>query len=149
MRFKAIGYAPLLVLKQYGSRQIIPATHGLAQCEFSYKGDNYKKRVNEISTAWNQTHRMKKLTVGSITTSEYSGWFSRRINDNIPGPSLEGVRSMEEYLQVVPSELEKIKQDFEKRNRELEKRIEQLEEKKTHVRLDADIQKLEAEKQKK
>ncbi|MFQ6626143.1 hypothetical protein Gotur_005203 [Gossypium turneri] len=25
----AIGYAPLLVLRQYGSRQIVPATHGL------------------------------------------------------------------------------------------------------------------------
>ncbi|KAA3486718.1 hypothetical protein EPI10_030597 [Gossypium australe] len=37
----AICYAPLLVLRQYGSRQFIPATHGLEQCEFSYKGDNY------------------------------------------------------------------------------------------------------------
>ncbi|XP_016705705.1 M protein, serotype 12-like [Gossypium hirsutum] len=53
---------------------------------------------------------------------------------------------MEEYLQVVPSELEIIKQDFEKKNLELEKKIEQLEEEKMHLRLDADVQKLEAEK---
>ncbi|MBA0861154.1 hypothetical protein Goshw_025066 [Gossypium schwendimanii] len=33
-------------------------------------------------------------------------------------PSQEGIRSMEEHLQVVPSELEIIKQDFEKRNSE-------------------------------
>ncbi|KAA3488072.1 intersectin-1-like [Gossypium australe] len=89
---------------------------------------------------------MKKLMVGSMTTFEYSGWFSGRINDNIPRPSLEGIRSIEEYLQVVPSELEIIKQDFKKRNRELEKRIQQLEE---HLKLDADIQKLEDERQKK
>ncbi|MBA0672219.1 hypothetical protein Goklo_024834 [Gossypium klotzschianum] len=30
---------------QYRSRQFIPATHGLAKCEFSYKGDGYKKKI--------------------------------------------------------------------------------------------------------
>ncbi|XP_017613777.1 uncharacterized protein LOC108458891 [Gossypium arboreum] len=39
-------------------------------------------------------------------------WFSKRINDNIPRLCLEDARSMEEYLQVVPSELEIIRQDF-------------------------------------
>ncbi|MFQ6641752.1 hypothetical protein Gotur_016764 [Gossypium turneri] len=34
----AIRYAPLLVLKWYRSRQFIPATQGLAQYEFVYKG---------------------------------------------------------------------------------------------------------------
>ncbi|MFQ6657360.1 hypothetical protein Gotur_027078, partial [Gossypium turneri] len=41
----AVGYAPLLVLRQYRSRQFVPATQGLAQCEFSYKGDGYKKKI--------------------------------------------------------------------------------------------------------
>ncbi|KAK5833786.1 hypothetical protein PVK06_017644 [Gossypium arboreum] len=50
----AVGYAPLMVLRQYRSRQFIPMTQGLAQCEFSYKDNNYKKRVREISDAWNQ-----------------------------------------------------------------------------------------------
>ncbi|MFQ6650264.1 hypothetical protein Gotur_022239 [Gossypium turneri] len=85
-------------------------------------------------------------TVGSMTTPEYSGWWSKRINDNIPEPNLEGVRPMEEYLQVIPSELEIIKQDFERRNVKLEKKIKQLEEEKMHLRLDANVQKLEAEK---
>ena len=49
----AIGYAPLMVLRQYRSRQFIPVTQGLAQCEFPYKDNNYKKRVREISDAWN------------------------------------------------------------------------------------------------
>ncbi|XP_017613540.1 uncharacterized protein LOC108458645 [Gossypium arboreum] len=89
---------------------------------------------------------MKRLAVGSMTTSEYNGWFSKRINDNIPGPNLEGAQSIEECLQVVPSELEIIRQDFEKKNSELGKRIEQLEEEKMKLRLDVDVQKLEAEK---
>ncbi|MFQ6659757.1 hypothetical protein Gotur_028527 [Gossypium turneri] len=120
----AVGYAPLLVLRQYRSRQFIPATQGLAQCEFLYRGDNYKKKVHEISNAWNQTSRMKILSVSPMTTPEYSWWWERRINDNIPVLSQEDVRLIEEHLQVVPSELGIIKQDFEKRSSELGKKIE-------------------------
>ncbi|KAG8473194.1 hypothetical protein CXB51_035213 [Gossypium anomalum] len=51
----AIGYAPLLVLRQFGLRQFMPATHGLTQSEFAYRGADYKKKVGEISSAWNKT----------------------------------------------------------------------------------------------
>ncbi|MFQ6666976.1 hypothetical protein Gotur_033152 [Gossypium turneri] len=47
----ATGYAPLLVLRQYRSRQFVPTTQGLAQCEFSYKCDGYKKRIREMTNA--------------------------------------------------------------------------------------------------
>ncbi|MFQ6655831.1 hypothetical protein Gotur_026218 [Gossypium turneri] len=50
----AVGYEPLLVLRQYRSRQFVPVTQGLAQCKFSYKGDGYKKKIREMSNAWNQ-----------------------------------------------------------------------------------------------
>ncbi|MFQ6656514.1 hypothetical protein Gotur_026584 [Gossypium turneri] len=90
--------------------------------------------------------RMKRLAVGSMTTPEYGEWRSKRINDNIPELNLEGARPMEEYLQVIPSELEIIKQDFERKNLELEKKIEWLEEEKMYLRLDADVQKSEVEK---
>ncbi|MFQ6648239.1 hypothetical protein Gotur_020973 [Gossypium turneri] len=56
----ATGYAPLLVLRQYGSRQFVPVTHG-----------------------------MKRLAVGSMTTPEYSEWWSKRINDNTSVSNLE------------------------------------------------------------
>ncbi|KAH1129965.1 hypothetical protein J1N35_001343 [Gossypium stocksii] len=102
--------------------------------------------VKEISNDWNQTRRMKRFIVGPMVTLEYSGWLSKRVNDNIPEPSSEGARPMEEYLQVVSSELEIIKQYFEKRNSKLKNKIEQLEEEKMHLRLDVDVQKLEAEK---
>ncbi|MBA0787889.1 hypothetical protein Gotri_027145, partial [Gossypium trilobum] len=64
----AVGYAPLLVLRQYRSRQFIPTTHGLAECEFSYGGDGYKKKIQEMSNAWNQTRWMKRLAMGPMTT---------------------------------------------------------------------------------
>ncbi|MBA0881737.1 hypothetical protein Goshw_014230 [Gossypium schwendimanii] len=97
--WEVVGYAPLLVSRQFRSRQFIPATQGLAQCKFSYKEDNYKKKVQEMSNAWNRTRRMKILAVGL------------------------------EHLRVLPSKMEIIKQEFEKRSLELGKKIEQLEEK--------------------
>ncbi|KAG8486895.1 hypothetical protein CXB51_020387 [Gossypium anomalum] len=39
------GYAPLLVQRQFSSRQFIPATGGLAQSEFIFAGEGYMKRV--------------------------------------------------------------------------------------------------------
>ncbi|MBA0756446.1 hypothetical protein Gogos_021327 [Gossypium gossypioides] len=138
-----IGCAQLLLV---WSRQFVPTTQGLAKCEFSYRGDGYKKRVREIVSTCNQTRRIKGLAVGSMTTSEYSEWWVKRVNDNIPRPSKENSQSIEEHLRVVPSELEIIKQDFERRNTELEKKIEQIEEEKVNLRLDVDVQKLEADK---
>ncbi|XP_040944245.1 uncharacterized protein [Gossypium hirsutum] len=103
------------------------------------------KKIQDMSSAWKQTRR-KRLVVGPMTTPEYNEWWVRRINDNIPKISQENSQSIEEYLRVVPSELEIIRQDFEGRNAELEKKIEQMEEEKMNLRLDIDVQKLETEK---
>ncbi|KAL1156647.1 hypothetical protein V6Z11_A08G105100 [Gossypium hirsutum] len=142
----AAGYTLLIALRQYKSWQFVPTTYGLAQSEFLFKGAYYKKRVRELSDTWKQTCWMKRLAVGSMVTPEYSEWFKKRINDNIPRPSLESARPVEEQLEVAPSELEIIRQDFEKKSLELGKKIEQLEEEKMHLRLEADVQRLEAEK---
>ncbi|MFQ6636696.1 hypothetical protein Gotur_012794 [Gossypium turneri] len=115
-----VGYAPLLVLRQYRLRQFIPTTQGLAECEFSYKCDGYKKKIREMSNAWNQTHRMKRLAVGPMATPEYNEWWVRRINDNIPGQVRKTVK--------------------------LEKKIEQMEKEKRNLRLDMDVQKLKCKK---
>ncbi|KAG8478364.1 hypothetical protein CXB51_028124 [Gossypium anomalum] len=125
-----VGYAPFLVLRQYRARQFIPATQGLAQSDFLYKRDNYKKRIREISESWKKPIYMKILTEGSMSTPEYRVWFNRRVNDNVPRPILGVARSSEESLRVIPSELEVMKQEFERKNLELEKRIEKLEEEK-------------------
>ncbi|MBA0798623.1 hypothetical protein Gohar_009197 [Gossypium harknessii] len=114
---------PLLVLRQYRLRQFISATQGLAQCEFAYNGDNYKKKVHEISNTWNQTYKMKRFVRNPMTTLEYDWWWGKRVNDNVPLSNQENTRPIEEHLQVIPSELEIIKQDFEKRSSELEKKI--------------------------
>ncbi|KAA3481492.1 coiled-coil domain-containing protein 102A-like protein [Gossypium australe] len=66
----AIGYAPLLVVRQYRSRQFLPATQG-----------------------------MKKFTANPMTTPEYDWWWGQRTNDNIPTSDQENTRSIEEHLQ--------------------------------------------------
>ncbi|MFQ6653265.1 hypothetical protein Gotur_024747, partial [Gossypium turneri] len=83
--WEAVGYAPLL-------------------------DDGYRKKIQEMSNAWKQTHRMKRLAVGPMTTPEYHGWWARRINDNTPKLNQEDSQSIEEHLQVIPSELEIIRQ---------------------------------------
>ncbi|MBA0667345.1 hypothetical protein Goklo_000445 [Gossypium klotzschianum] len=67
---------------------------------------------------------MKRLVVGPMTTPEYNEWWVRRINNNIHEPS-------------------------HKNSQSIEKNIEQMEEEKMNLRLDADVQKLEAERLKK
>lgn len=121
-------------------------TYRLAQWDFPYKGDHYKKKVRELLDAWKQTRWMKRLVVGSMVTPEYNGWFRKKVNDNLPRPNLEDTRPMVEQLQIALSELEIINQDLEKKSSELGKKIEQLEEEKMHLRLDIDVQRSEAKK---
>ncbi|XP_052479573.1 uncharacterized protein LOC128034773 [Gossypium raimondii] len=105
-----------------------------------------KKKIQEISSAWKQNRRMKRLAVGPMITPGYSEWWVKRINDNTPKSSPENSQTIEEHLRIIPSELEIIKQDFERKNADLENRIEQMEEEKMNLRLDIDVQKLENEK---
>ncbi|KAH1108411.1 hypothetical protein J1N35_012179 [Gossypium stocksii] len=118
----AVGYAPLLVLRQY------------------------QLRAREISNAWNQTYKLKGLATNSLTTPDYDQWRGQRINDNIPITNQENALPLEEHLRVIPSELEIIKRDFEKKSIEFGKKIEQLKEEKMKLVLDVDIHRLEAEK---
>ncbi|MBA0701305.1 hypothetical protein Goari_020525 [Gossypium aridum] len=76
----------------------------------------------------------------------YAPLLDRRINDNTPKISPKNSQTIEEHLQIIPSELEIIRQDFERKNANLERRIEQMEEEKMNLRLDIDVQKLENEK---
>ncbi|KAG8503826.1 hypothetical protein CXB51_001966 [Gossypium anomalum] len=44
-----IGYAPLIVQRQFYLREFIPATGGLAQSEFTFEGEGYMKRVRDTA----------------------------------------------------------------------------------------------------
>ncbi|XP_039039030.1 uncharacterized protein LOC120176749 [Hibiscus syriacus] len=54
----AIGYTPLIVLRQFSTRQFVPATHGLKEAEFSFSTPGYRERISKIYTAWQKPHYM-------------------------------------------------------------------------------------------
>ncbi|MFQ6654045.1 hypothetical protein Gotur_025167, partial [Gossypium turneri] len=116
------------VLRQYRLRQFIPATQGLAQCEFSYKDNGYKKKIREMSSAWNQTRRMKRLAVGPIATPEYIEWWGRRINDNISGPKKKIEQMEEEKMNLrLDGDVQKLKTEkLRKRNNRAEGDLDSL-----------------------
>ncbi|KAK5775722.1 hypothetical protein PVK06_043655 [Gossypium arboreum] len=117
----AIGYAPLLVLRQHGLRQFVLVTQGLAQSEFVYRGADYKRKVSEVSSAWKKAYRLKRVAINPVTTPEYVEW----------------------------RELEIMKQEFERKNLEFEKRVAKLKEEKMYLSLDVDVQKMKVEKERK
>ncbi|KAK5825985.1 hypothetical protein PVK06_020881 [Gossypium arboreum] len=79
-----------LIDRVHGLRQFVPTTQGLAQSEFVYRGANYKRKVSDVSSAWKKTCRLKGVAISPATTLEYIEWRGRRVNDNIPKPSMEG-----------------------------------------------------------
>ncbi|KAK8590888.1 hypothetical protein V6N13_030961 [Hibiscus sabdariffa] len=69
-----IGCAPLLVSRQFGSRQFMPFTQGLSDSEFAFEGE-FKKKVNKIYLSWKHCYRVK--TAGSednMVTPDYVVW---------------------------------------------------------------------------
>ncbi|KAG8473515.1 hypothetical protein CXB51_035632 [Gossypium anomalum] len=78
--WRASGYAPLLVLRQYRSRQFIPATRGLAQCEFSYKDDSYKKKfVDSKEYSTNRRAFTSELEIIKQDFEKRSSEFGKKI----------------------------------------------------------------------
>ncbi|MBA0637429.1 hypothetical protein Godav_028888 [Gossypium davidsonii] len=55
------------------SRQFVLATQGLAECEFSYKGDGYKKKVREMNSG---VKRFKKK-------EKKSNWWERKFQEEV------------------------------------------------------------------
>ncbi|MBA0730863.1 hypothetical protein Golax_025778 [Gossypium laxum] len=72
-------------------------------------GNNYRRKIREMSNAWKQIQRMKRFTVVAMKNPEYYEWCSKRVNDNIPEPNHKNSQLIEEHLRVVPSKLEIIK----------------------------------------
>ncbi|MBA0730870.1 hypothetical protein Golax_023417 [Gossypium laxum] len=126
----AVGYASLLVRRQYRSRQFIPATHRLAKCEFSYKCDSYKRKIREMSNAWNQTRRMKRLAMSPMTIPEYNDW-----------------RTQNEVLKKSSSENQKEKDELKNRVTELERSLHWRQNRNSVMELKASLSKIEEMKE--
>ena len=76
-----VSYAPLLVLRQYGSEQFIPATHGLNRLEFEYEGSSYANQLIELSRIWKESKRIDLGKHVYDVASGYSTWKSNHVKD--------------------------------------------------------------------
>ncbi|GMI71424.1 hypothetical protein HRI_000811700 [Hibiscus trionum] len=121
----ATGYAPLLVSRQYGSLQFVPATRGLGLCEFFFKGEKSKKQILEIARAWAHPYQAR---FGPLRlTSDYQIWRTRRKNCNIPPPSQGNAPTLEERFREMSTEADIVRQECEEEKKALNKRIAELE----------------------
>ncbi|MBA0877740.1 hypothetical protein Goshw_018327, partial [Gossypium schwendimanii] len=55
---------PIASAKAIQVKAVCACNLGTTECEFSYRGDGYKKRVREMVSAWSYTRRMKRLAMG-------------------------------------------------------------------------------------
>ncbi|MFQ6660662.1 hypothetical protein Gotur_029085, partial [Gossypium turneri] len=66
-----VGYALLMVQRQFTSRQFVPVTDGLAQSEFAFTGEGYIKRVRDTSNSWRKIYLMElALYADTITKAK-------------------------------------------------------------------------------
>ncbi|MBA0636101.1 hypothetical protein Godav_022382 [Gossypium davidsonii] len=88
---------------------------------------------------------MKGLAVGPMTTSEYSEWWVKRINDNILGPK---VQARNKALEKSLTESQKEKGKLKDRVVELEGSLRQHRSRNSVVELKASLSKIEEMKSK-
>ncbi|XP_039069145.1 trichoplein keratin filament-binding protein-like [Hibiscus syriacus] len=126
--YGSVGYAPLMVSRQYGSRQFIPATSGLSESEFAIRSDQYKEKIRKVVEAWKWIHRVNLFTLSQKLSLEYEQWRINLINDKIRVVNSENVQPIKEHLRIIMSPLMLTKQDFEIERKHWRKTMQKLEE---------------------
>ncbi|KAE8662571.1 No pollen germination related 2 [Hibiscus syriacus] len=134
-----IGYAPLLVIRQYEGRQFVPITAGLQSSEFAFHCKNYKRNIMEAVTAWKTTFCIRAKAAKEMLTPDYEEWRSVRKNENIPLPDQNEDISMEDRIKVVPSEIEILRAEFEAEREGWSKELEQMRQDKAMLGVDIDF----------
>ncbi|KAL4325024.1 hypothetical protein GQ457_11G002140 [Hibiscus cannabinus] len=117
----AIGCAPLLVSRQFGSRQFVPYTAGLADSEFFFDTD-FKARVTKINKSWKHSYWIKTVYDSKgMVTPEYVSWMQTRVNDTIPLSNQSQEVPIEDRLRVFPSEADLLRIELADARAEIEK----------------------------
>ncbi|KAG8480878.1 hypothetical protein CXB51_025591 [Gossypium anomalum] len=114
-----VGYAPLLVQRQFSSRQFIPGTGGLVQSEFAFTGEGYMKKVRDTAKSWNKIHFIELALYADTLTQDYDLWRKQR----------------NPFLEEMPSELEIARQEFEREKAKMSKDLNTLQEENYQLRL--------------
>ncbi|MBA0881863.1 hypothetical protein Goshw_008837 [Gossypium schwendimanii] len=106
---KALGHVDEVVTNLFDrfDKRVTPVPTILAETfrslnEYRRVGDGYKKKIREMSNAWNQTRRMKRLAVGPITTPKYSSGGVGGLMIISPGQVRETVSQQKNICEMSP-----------------------------------------------
>ncbi|XP_039069694.1 uncharacterized protein LOC120216286 [Hibiscus syriacus] len=127
----AIGYTPLIALRQFSTLQFVLATHGLKEAEFSFSTPGYRERISKIYMAWLEPHCMSFKIIEHVFTPAYEVWRLQMINNNTSKPNLEDELTMEERLKRLPTEAELLREEMQLINMEKEKENRKFSDEKT------------------
>ena len=78
-----INYTPLLALRQFGAKQFVLTTGGLASSEITYDQFEKTQMLSQVMQAWKdpQQTRLSQLVEGC--TPEYTIWRKQKIEDAV------------------------------------------------------------------
>ncbi|KAG8480194.1 hypothetical protein CXB51_024932 [Gossypium anomalum] len=139
-----VGYAPLLVQRQFFSRQFIPASGGLAQFEFAFAGEGYMKRVRDIAKSWKEIHFMELALYADTLTQDYDLWRKQRVNSQ--QISSINYTAQNPFLEEMPSELEIARQEFEREKAKMSRDLSTLQEENYQLKIEVQVEKSRTEK---
>ena len=108
-----ISYAPLLVCRQYASKQFIPAIHGLNQLEFAYGDPGYAAQLAKLSTLWSEPQWVDLARHCNNIASGYMEWNSNRARDVALLVRDDSVQLACPLPERMPTELELLRRELE------------------------------------
>ncbi|KAH1030122.1 hypothetical protein J1N35_046057 [Gossypium stocksii] len=139
-----VGYALLMVQRQFSSRQFIPTTGGLAQSEFAFTGEGYMKRVRDTAKSWKKIHLMELALYADTLTQDYYIWRKQRVNSQ--QVSSTNYSFQNPFSEEMPSELEMARQEFEHEKAKMLRDLSALQEENYQLKIDVQIERSRIEK---
>ncbi|KAG8480500.1 hypothetical protein CXB51_024630 [Gossypium anomalum] len=139
-----IGYAPLLVQRQFSSRQFIPATGGLAQSEFAFAGEGYMKRVQDTAKSWKKVHLLELTLYADTLTQDYDIWRKQWVNSQQISSTNYTVQNP--FSEEMSSELEMARQEFKREKAKMSRDLSALQEENYQLKIDVQIERSRTEK---
>ena len=106
-----ISYAPLLALRQFGAKQFVLATSGLASSEITYDQSERTRMFSQVMQAWKDLQRTRLSQLVGGCTPEYTVWRRQKIKDIVS--LLDRMQVPIPYpIPVQPSEIKIIRAEF-------------------------------------
>ncbi|KAK5835951.1 hypothetical protein PVK06_011677 [Gossypium arboreum] len=139
-----VGYAPLLVQRQFSSRQFLPATGGLAQFEFAFTGEGYMKRVRDTAKSWKEIHFMELALYADTLTQDYNVWRKQRVNSQQISTTNHPIQNP--FSKEMPSELEMARQEFEREKAKMSRDLSALQEENYQLKIEIQVERSRTEK---